>query len=122
MTVLLVAMALTAGPVVDTIHTPTAKRSCRHECRARRTRRRWRRVVRPYNAKLNRMASCESTGRWHIATGNGYYGGLQFDLQTWQSVGGSGYPHHASELEQKYRAVRLIWQRGYQPWPICGYA
>jgi len=81
-----------------------------------------RRVVRPYNAKLNRMAYCESTGRWWISTGNGFYGGLQFDLRTWYSVGGRGYPHQNSSLEQKYRAVRLIRQRGYSPWPRCGSA
>jgi len=79
-------------------------------------------VVRPYNAKLERMAWCESRKRWHIATGNGYYGGLQFDLRTWRSVGGRGYPHLNSRLEQKYRAVRLIRRRGYSPWPVCGYA
>lgn len=79
------------------------------------------RFVAPYNAKLNRMAWCESTGRWFINTGNGYYGGLQFDLRTWRSVGGRGYPHQNSKLEQKYRAVRLIKRRGYVPWPVCGY-
>jgi hypothetical protein len=79
-------------------------------------------VVRPYNAKLNRMAMCESTGRWFIATGNGFYGGLQFKLSTWWSVGGRGYPHQNSVLEQKYRAVRLIQRAGYAPWPVCGYA
>jgi hypothetical protein len=79
-------------------------------------------IVRPYKAKLTRMAWCESTGRWQISTGNGYYGGLQFDLQTWQSVGGAGYPHWHSRLEQMYRAVLLIHRRGYQPWPVCGYA
>lgn len=79
-------------------------------------------VVKPYNAKLNRMAYCESTDRWFIDTGNGFYGGLQFNLQTWHSVGGSGYPNENSELEQKYRAVILIKRRGYQPWPVCGYA
>lgn len=77
-------------------------------------------AVAPYNAKLNRMARCESSGRWHIATGNGYYGGLQFSLRTWHSVGGRGYPHRASVLEQKYRAVRLIRRSGYGPWPRCG--
>jgi hypothetical protein len=78
-------------------------------------------VVRPYNAKLNRMAQCESSNRWYIATGNGYYGGLQFDMQTWRSVGGRGYPNQNSILEQKYRAVLLIRRRGYAPWPRCGY-
>jgi Transglycosylase-like domain len=80
------------------------------------------RTVRPYNEKLTRMAWCESRERWYINTGNGYYGGLQFDLSTWESVGGRGYPHQNSILEQKYRAVRLIRKRGYTPWPICGYA
>ena len=78
-------------------------------------------VVRPYNAKLERMAQCESTKRWWIATGNGFFGGLQFDLRTWRSVGGRGYPHQNSRIEQKYRAVKLIKRRGYSPWPVCGY-
>jgi len=78
-------------------------------------------IVRPYNAKLNRMALCESGQRWFIATGNGFYGGLQFTLSTWWSVGGSGYPHHNSKLEQKFRAVKLIKRAGYAPWPVCGY-
>jgi hypothetical protein len=81
---------------------------------------RWQ-VVRPYDKKLERMAHCESRGRWFINTGNGYYGGLQFDLSTWKSVGGLGYPHRNSKLEQKFRAVLLIKTRGYRPWPICGY-
>jgi resuscitation-promoting factor RpfA len=77
-------------------------------------------VVAPYNAKLNRVARCESGGRWHLSTGNGFYGGLQFDLPTWRGVGGRGYPHRSSELEQKYRAVRLVRRRGWRPWPRCG--
>lgn len=28
----------------------------------------------------NRIARCESGGRWHINTHKGYYGGLQFSL------------------------------------------
>jgi hypothetical protein len=78
-------------------------------------------VVRPYNVKLERMAMCESTKRWFIATGNGFYGGLQFTLSTWWSVGGHGYPHQNTILEQKYRAVILIKRAGYGPWPVCGY-
>lgn len=90
---------------------------CHKQCRSRRHKRR---VVRPYSAKLDRMAHCESTGRWHISTGNGFYGGLQFTLRTWHSVGGDGYPHRHSKLEQKFRAVKLIKQAGYGPWPVCG--
>ena len=39
------------------------------------------------------VANCESGGNWSIATGNGYYGGLQFNLGTWQAYGGSGMPN-----------------------------
>jgi Transglycosylase-like domain len=78
-------------------------------------------VVRPYNAKLERMAMCESTKRWHIFNPP-YSGGLQFTIPTWRSVGGRGMPHWHSPLEQKYRAVLLIRRRGYAPWPVCGRA
>src|SRR5262245_13753573 len=78
-------------------------------------------IVRPYRAKLTRMAWCESTGRWRIFNPP-YSGGLQFDLQTWRSVGGQGWPHQNSRLEQMFRAVRLIHRCGYQPWPRCGSA
>ena len=33
----------------------------------------------------NRLAECESGGNWHINTGNGYYGGLQFAPGTWRA-------------------------------------
>lgn len=86
---------------------------------------RWK-VVQPYNAKLERMAICEShpggKPRWFLNTGNGFYGGLQFKLSTWESVGGHGYPNQNSILEQKYRAVKLIKLVGYSPWPKCGYS
>jgi hypothetical protein len=85
---------------------------------------RWR-MVQPYDAKLERMAKCESTKRWHIVTHTRtgtFYGGLQFMLSTWRSVGGRGYPHRNSELEQKYRAVKLIKRSGYGQWPRCGSA
>jgi len=78
-------------------------------------------TVRPYNRKLERMAMCESTKRWHIYNPP-YSGGLQFTIPTWRSVGGRGLPHWHSPLEQKYRAVLLIKRRGYAPWPVCGRA
>lgn len=81
---------------------------------------RWK-VVQPYNAKLERIAQCESTGHWFVNTGNGFYGGLQFKLSTWKAVGGHGYPNKNSILEQKFRAVKLIRLKGYSPWPKCGY-
>jgi hypothetical protein len=80
-------------------------------------------VVKPYNWTLDRIAYCESTNRWFIDTGNGYYGGLQFTLSTWWSVGGRGYPNQNSILEQKYRAVLVYKRAGYtwtRDWPVCG--
>ena len=46
------------------------------------------------------LAQCESGGNWAINTGNGYYGGLQFNLGTWHAYGGSGYPHQNSREAQ----------------------
>ena len=62
------------------------------------------------------LRMCESTNRYNINTGNGYYGAYQFDLSTWRSVGGSGYPNEASAAEQDYRALILYRQRGWDPW------
>jgi hypothetical protein len=70
-------------------------------------------------AKLARIASCESGQRWHIATGNGFYGGLQFALGTWRAMGGEGYPHEASASEQLWRGARLYRMAGGAPWPVC---
>ena len=65
------------------------------------------------------LAQCESGGNWAIDTGNGYYGGLQFTLSSWQSVGGSGYPNQASESEQISRAQMLQAKQGWGAWPAC---
>jgi resuscitation-promoting factor RpfB len=70
-------------------------------------------------AMWDRIAQCESTGRWNINTGNGYYGGLQFNLATWRSVRGTdfaAYPHQATRAEQITVANRLYAIRGTQPW------
>ena len=68
------------------------------------------------------LARCESGGNWAINTGNGYYGGLQFSLGTWQQYGGAdyaAYPHDATRDEQILVAERLRAARGYAPWPAC---
>ncbi len=69
--------------------------------------------------KWNKIARCESGGRWHINTGNGYYGGLQFNRATWRSAGGgrfASYPHRATKREQIHVANRLYAKRGFSPW------
>lgn len=66
------------------------------------------------------LARCESGGNWAINTGNGYYGGLQFNLGTWRAYGGTGYPHQASRETQIAVATRLRDATGgYGSWPGC---
>jgi hypothetical protein len=74
---------------------------------------------RSFDTMLNQLAQCESGGNYSINTGNGYYGGFQFNLQTWRGVGGTGYPHQNSPNVQKEMATRLYESRGWSPWPSC---
>ena len=69
------------------------------------------------------VASCESGGNWHINTGNGFYGGLQFDSGTWLSNGGGAYAPRAdlaSREQQIAIATKIYASRGSSPWPVCG--
>lgn len=77
----------------------------------------------PYEANWDRVAACESGGNWAINTGNGFYGGLQFDYGTWLGAGGGQYAQRAdlaSKLEQVVIAERVRADRGLSPWPTCG--
>ncbi|WP_344626184.1 LysM peptidoglycan-binding domain-containing protein, partial [Kitasatospora arboriphila] len=61
--------------------------------------------------------------RWHANTGNGYYGGLQFDRATWHTNGGTTYaprPDLATRDQQIAVAEHLTAHRGLAPWPTCG--
>ena len=73
----------------------------------------------PYSQAWDQLAQCESTGDWSTNTGNGYYGGLQFSLQSWQAVGGTGLPSEASRQEQINRAYQLWQLQGWGAWPSC---
>jgi hypothetical protein len=66
------------------------------------------------------VARCESGGDPTTNTGNSYFGAYQFSLSTWRSVGGAGYPHQASLLEQTRRAEALRIRSGLGQWPVCG--
>ena len=69
----------------------------------------------------DRIAACESGGNWAANTGNGYYGGLQFNLGTWQAYGGSGRPDQNSREAQIAVAERVAAaEGGYGAWPVCG--
>ena len=68
----------------------------------------------------DRLAQCESGGNWATNTGNGYYGGLQFSLGTWQAYGGSGLPSNASRETQIAIATKIRnASGGYGAWPAC---
>ncbi|MBO0811993.1 MAG: transglycosylase family protein [Microlunatus sp.] len=71
------------------------------------------------NTVWDRLAQCESGGRWHINTGNGYYGGLQFSLSTWHAFGGSGMPNNHTRLQQIAVAKRVQAAQGWNAWPSC---
>jgi LysM repeat protein len=67
----------------------------------------------------DRLAQCESSGNWHINTGNGYYGGLQFAQSSWEAAGGTGNPAAASREEQIRVAENLLDMQGWGAWPSC---
>jgi hypothetical protein len=68
------------------------------------------------------LARCESGGNWHINTGNGYYGGLQFSGGTWLAYGGAKYAARAdlaSREEQIAIAEKVLKGSGWGAWPAC---
>jgi resuscitation-promoting factor RpfA len=70
----------------------------------------------------DRLAGCESGGNWHINTGNGFYGGLQFTAGTWRGFGGGAYASRAdraTRVEQIFIAERVLRAQGWNAWPAC---
>lgn len=67
------------------------------------------------------LRHCEATGNYAVTNFSGKYrGAYQFDVPTWESVGGTGDPAAAAPEEQDLRAALLYQQRGSSPWPFCG--
>jgi hypothetical protein len=72
----------------------------------------------------DRIAKCESGGNWHINTGNGYYGGLQFSAGTWRAYGGGRYAATADRAERGEQiavATKLQHASGWGAWPVCAH-
>ncbi|WP_341393962.1 transglycosylase family protein [Arthrobacter sp. G119Y2] len=68
------------------------------------------------------LAQCESGGDWHINTGNGYSGGLQFSASSWLGAGGGQYaPIAAGATPEQQIAVaeKLRANGGWGHWPSC---
>lgn len=73
-------------------------------------------------SKWDRLAQCESSGNWHINTGNGFHGGLQFTHSTWLAYGGGKYAYQAnwaSKSQQINIAERVLDSQGPGAWPHC---
>ncbi|MFF7093431.1 transglycosylase family protein [Streptomyces rubradiris] len=74
------------------------------------------------NGVWDRIARCESGGNWHINTGNGYYGGLQFSAGTWRAYGGTAYAPTADQASRSAQiavATRVQQAQGWGAWPVC---
>ena len=69
-------------------------------------------------ATWDALAECESGGRWDYSAGP-YYGGLQFSVSTWQSVGGTGMPYEHSRETQIHFGQILQARSGWGQWPHC---
>lgn len=68
------------------------------------------------------VAACESSGNWHINTGNGFYGGLQFTRSTWAAYGGLAYAPRAdlaTKRQQILVAEKVLKGQGPGAWPVC---
>lgn len=68
------------------------------------------------------IAGCEAGGNWAINTGNGYYGGVQFDQGTWVANGGLRYAPRAdlASREEQIAVAEITRERqGWGAWPVC---
>jgi resuscitation-promoting factor RpfB len=68
------------------------------------------------------LAQCEAGGNWAINTGNGFFGGVQFDQNTWERNGGLRYAARAdlaTREEQIAIAEVTRARQGWGAWPVC---
>lgn len=67
------------------------------------------------------IAEHESSGNWHINTGNGFYGGLQFTQSTWDEFSrGMGLPRRADMATREQQiavAQKVLAEQGPGAWP-----
>ena len=73
-------------------------------------------------ATWDALASCEAGGNWAINTGNGFYGGVQFDQNTWVASGGLRYAPRADlATREEQIAIAEVTQarQGSGAWPVC---
>ncbi len=76
----------------------------------------------PSGSVWDRLAQCEAGGNWHINTGNGFYGGLQFTSSTWLAYGGGAYASRADLASREAQiavATKVQASQGWGAWPAC---
>ena len=67
-----------------------------------------------------RIAVCESTSRWSLNSGNGFYGGFGSRPVRGARSAGRGFAHISmANFEQMYRALGCSACRGWGAWPVC---
>lgn len=101
------------GTVLKYVDRPRRPSSLRVSRQARR---------RPVAHNWDALAACESSGDWHVNTGNGYYGGTQQTLSFWRSFGGLRFaarPDLATREQQIAVAERGLAVQGWGAWPVC---
>jgi resuscitation-promoting factor RpfB len=68
------------------------------------------------------LSQCEAGGNWAINTGNGFFGGVQFDQNTWERNGGLRYAARAdlATREEQITIAEVTRSRqGWGAWPVC---
>jgi len=73
-------------------------------------------------ATWDAVSACESGGNWAINTGNGFYGGVQFNQSTWERHGGLRYAPRADlATREEQIAIAEVTQtvQGWGAWPVC---
>ncbi|MEU3840936.1 transglycosylase family protein [Streptomyces sp. NPDC028635] len=74
-------------------------------------------------ATWDKVAECESQGRWSDNPGIGLYGGLHLSQEDWEGHGGLEYaarPDLASRSQQIAVAEKVLADQGVGHWTLCG--
>ena len=93
-----------------------------HEHIHRASRSEIRKTLPPLDTKWTKIVECESSGDWHEHGANGFFGGLQFTVSTWNAFGGTTYAFradYATASEQIIVAERVLAAQGWAAWPAC---
>lgn len=83
-------------------------------------RKRFERLPAGWRNWAHRTSWCEARHNAHTNTGNGFYGGFQYTLQTAWVAGFTRRPDLTTWWEQGVRSIRYAERNGTGAWPVCG--